>query len=116
MLQAGAQTSQNSFSVNYAATHAASGGISIRPWCISVPDWGRRSEHSGLLLGVIHRTYKDAASWMAATLLVMALLPVNVYVGAYGPIYTPIMDSASSSVSSSCFWSQRLPTSSFLHQ
>src|SRR5918993_5608838 len=115
MLQAGAQTSWNYFSVNYAATHAASGGISIRPWCISVPDWGRRSEHSGLLLGVIHRLDAYAASWMAATLLAMALLPVNVYAGGYGPIYTPI-DSASSSVSSSCFWSQRLPTSSFLHQ
>src|SRR5918999_5256015 len=111
MLQAEAPTSQNSFSVNYAATHAATGGISIRPWCISVPDWGRRSEHSGLLLRVIHRLDDYAASWMAATLLVMALLPVKVSIGAYSPIYTPI-DSASSSVSSSCFWSQRLPTSS----
>ena len=64
----------------------------------------------------IHRLDAHAASWMVATLLVMALLPVHVSIGTvYSAIYTPI-DSASSSVSSSCFWSQRLPTSSFVHQ
>src|SRR5215207_3039002 len=31
-------------------------------------------------------------------------------------LFAPIMDSASSSVRSSCFWSQRFPTSSFVHQ
>src|SRR5215208_4018337 len=31
-------------------------------------------------------------------------------------LFAPIMESASSSVSSSCFWSQRLPTSSLVHQ
>ena len=103
------------FSVNYAVTSEATCRISIRSWWISGPDECRRGEHSGMLLWVIHRLYKVAGSWMAATLLVMALLPVNVSGGAYGPIYTP-MDSASSSVRSSCFWSQRLPTSSFVHQ
>src|SRR5918993_4456781 len=33
--------------------------------------------------------------------------------GVCTDLFAPIMDSASSSVSSSCFWSQRLPTSSF---
>src|SRR5215208_4155139 len=37
------------------------------------------------------------------------------YWGVQSYLYA-IMDSASSSVSSTCFWSQRLPTSSFLHQ
>jgi hypothetical protein len=66
------------FSVNYAATSEATGRITIRSWCISVPDPGYRAEHSGILLRVIHRAHHYASFRRMAspvpTLLVGALL------------------------------------------
>src|SRR5215203_291014 len=77
------------------------------PWAGPIPAQGGR---------YYLRLDAYAASWMVATLLVMAVLPVHVSIGAaYSPIYTPI-DSASSSVSSSCFWCPSFPTSFFVPQ
>jgi hypothetical protein len=64
-LQARPRTSQNSFSVNYAATYDATGRISIRRGAYAVSNRlndCQKEKHPGTLLRVIHRTYKDSGS------------------------------------------------------